>query len=76
MLKQEDPRVAVLDRIDNPDFAAKAKAAVQEGRCFVADYTGEDPAYPAPSFVQVRLILVALCLEWLWGVSHCPGVLL
>ena len=55
-LKPEDHRVAVLSRITDPKLAAKASAAVQEGRCFVADYTGEDPAYPAPSFVKVPLL--------------------
>ncbi|NJR41928.1 MAG: hypothetical protein HC767_04000 [Akkermansiaceae bacterium] len=48
-----DKRLRVLDRIADKEYAAKAKAAVAEGRCFVADYTGEDPTYTGPSLVKV-----------------------
>jgi arachidonate 15-lipoxygenase len=52
-LKRSDPRAKVLERITHPEQLKKAKAALDSGRCFVADYTGTDPTYIGPSLIRV-----------------------
>jgi arachidonate 15-lipoxygenase len=53
-LEKDDPRAKVLERITNSEQLKKAKAALDSGRCFVTDYTGNDPAWVGPSLIKVR----------------------
>lgn len=56
LLKKEDPRSVVLEKIPSyaPDFEPLFNVPVEleNGNIYVADYTGTDPEYIGPSLVQ------------------------
>jgi arachidonate 15-lipoxygenase len=69
-LEKNDPRAKVLERITNSEQLQKAKAALDSGRCFVADYTGTDPAYVGPSLIMVRSCILLQCSIGVYADCH------
>jgi hypothetical protein len=60
-LHQRDPRASIVHRIKHHALRKRAKQALKSGQVFIADYSGGDPRYKAPSLVKVRLQRMRAC---------------